>query len=132
MGTKLSYSDIRYGIRDWFDSIGTNRKILQQIHICVDASDNKELYEVQEGLQQLLSTRTSLPGLQNFGILVLNRDRANCSINSVSEILEHNLAVVTRLCPWLRRLVSSGPRCATYIQVVPCDTDIKVSCAFLK
>jgi hypothetical protein len=98
----------------------------------VNASDNKEHYKVQEELQQLLFTGTSLPGLQNFGILVLNRDKANCSINSVFEILEHNLAVITRLCPWLRRLVSSGPRAATYIQVVRCDKDIKVSCAFLK
>jgi hypothetical protein len=74
-------------MRDWLDRIGINRKILQRIHIGVDASDNEELYKVQEELQQLLSTRTSLPGLQNSRILVLNQDRANCSINSVSEIL---------------------------------------------
>src|SRR5947199_10561898 len=104
---------------DFETSTRTKRQLIspskprdQQIHICVDASDNKELYEVQEELQQLLSTGTSLPGLQNFGILVLNRDRANCSIKSVFKILDHNLAVVTRLCPWLLRLVSSVPRAA--------------------
>jgi hypothetical protein len=53
---------------------------LYKLHICVDASDNNELYKVQEELQQLLSAGTSLPGLQHFGILVLNRDRANRGI----------------------------------------------------
>jgi hypothetical protein len=57
--------DIRYGMRDWFDTIGANRNILQQIHICVDASDNEALYEMQQELQLLLSAGTSLPGLQN-------------------------------------------------------------------